>query len=174
LRNEIEAVSTEIRRICEDLSPSVLTNVGLTAALEWALTNAVAHMPPQERFEYEFICDDELEDRINFDENVQIQLYRVVQEAISNTCRHAKAKKVKLIVALTEDNLFSLKLIDDGKGFSSRRIEGRGLNNMRSRANMIEAEVDWQSRPTQGTTFTLSRFNTNNNKPDDLEDIDKL
>ena len=41
LRAEIEAVSQEIRRICEDLSPSVLENVGLAAALEFALTQAV-------------------------------------------------------------------------------------------------------------------------------------
>src|SRR5207249_4723315 len=54
IRTEIESISTEIRRICEDLSPSVLTNVGLTAALEWALTDAVTHLPPERKFEYEF------------------------------------------------------------------------------------------------------------------------
>src|SRR5262249_32806232 len=45
IREEIESVSTEIRRICEDLSPSTLANVGLAAALEWALADAIAHQP---------------------------------------------------------------------------------------------------------------------------------
>jgi signal transduction histidine kinase len=48
-RREIEGVSTEIRRICEDLSPSVLANVGLIAALEWALAGETAHLPPAAR-----------------------------------------------------------------------------------------------------------------------------
>ncbi len=45
LRAEIESISQEVRRICEDLSPSVLENVGFAAALEWALSGAVAHTP---------------------------------------------------------------------------------------------------------------------------------
>lgn len=57
IRAEIESVSTEIRRICEDLSPSALANVGLGAALEWALADAVGHQPLEKKFEYEFVCD---------------------------------------------------------------------------------------------------------------------
>ncbi|HUK90031.1 MAG TPA: two-component regulator propeller domain-containing protein, partial [Blastocatellia bacterium] len=65
LRTEIETISTEIRRICEDLSPSVLVNVGLMAALEWALSDAVAHLPSQRKFEYEYSVADDLEERLN-------------------------------------------------------------------------------------------------------------
>ncbi|MGH9759808.1 MAG: sensor histidine kinase, partial [Blastocatellia bacterium] len=149
LRNEIEAVSTEIRHICEDLSPSVLANVGLTAALEWALTDAVAHLPADRRFEYEFNCPDDTEDRLTLDGSTRIHVYRIVQEAISNTCRHAAAKKVVLSVEVDRDGVLVVTLKDDGCGFdaadkSQRR--GRGLNNIESRASLIEAEANWASR----------------------------
>ncbi|HYY59476.1 MAG TPA: two-component regulator propeller domain-containing protein, partial [Pyrinomonadaceae bacterium] len=80
-RAEIESVSGEIRRICEDLSPSVLENVGLAAALEWALANAVTHAPPECKFEYEFVCDEGLEERMTLAPGVKIQIYRIAQEA---------------------------------------------------------------------------------------------
>ena len=58
LRSEIELISQEVRRICEDLSPSALENVGLSAALQFALAHAVEHAAPDCKFEYEFVCDD--------------------------------------------------------------------------------------------------------------------
>ena len=98
IRQEIESISTEIRHICEDLSPSVLANVGLFAALEWALTDAVAHLPEERRFEYEFVAPDELEEKLDLDRSNRIQIYRIVQEAISNVCRHAECRRVRLVV----------------------------------------------------------------------------
>ncbi|HSE97175.1 MAG TPA: two-component regulator propeller domain-containing protein, partial [Blastocatellia bacterium] len=74
-RGEIEAISTEIRRICEDLSPSVLANVGLVAALEWALANAVAQRPGGKNFEYEFVNGDNVEDQLRLTPAAQIQVY---------------------------------------------------------------------------------------------------
>src|SRR5262249_47045593 len=103
-RSEIESISTEIRHICEDLSPSVLANVGLAAALEWALSNTVAHLPAERRFEYEFHSVDDLEERFDLDSGEQIQIYRIIQEAISNIGHHAGAQHVKLLVEAAENN----------------------------------------------------------------------
>ncbi len=161
-RQEIESVSIEIRRICEDLSPSVLENVGLAAALEWALADAVAHLPESCKFEYEFACEEDLEDRISLAPGVRMQIYRIVQEAISNICRHASARRVRLTVTLTDDNELILKLADDGGGFDQRDKKagrGRGLANIRARASLIEAEVAWSRNPNGGTVFTLRKEN---------------
>jgi len=98
IRKEIESISTEIRHICEDLSPSVLANVGLFAALEWALADSVAHLPREGRFEYEFVAPDEMEERLALDQSTRIQIYRIVQEAISNVCRHAGCRRARLVV----------------------------------------------------------------------------
>nr|MBA2733282.1 hypothetical protein [Acidobacteriota bacterium] len=161
-RSEIESISNEIRRICEDLSPSVLENVGFSAALEWALSNAVTHSPPERKFEYEFIADEGLDERINLSRATQMQIYRIVQEAISNLARHASATRVRLAVATTAEGEFLLTLKDDGRDFDPKpgKIkQGRGLANIRARASLIEAEVNWRKRKGGGTEFTLSKAN---------------
>ncbi|HLL72923.1 MAG TPA: two-component regulator propeller domain-containing protein [Pyrinomonadaceae bacterium] len=159
-RAEIESVSDEIRRICEDLSPSVLENVGLAAALEWALSNAVAHLPEQQKFEYEFVCEEDLDERIEFQAGVRMQIYRIAQEAINNICRHAEAARVRFRVELTRGGELLLTLEDDGRGFNphDKRVrKGRGLTGIRARASLIEAEVSWHARKPHGTIFKLRK-----------------
>ena len=145
LRREIESVSKEIRRICEDLSPSALQNLGFLPALEGALSEAVAQLPAEEKFAYEFLCEPELEDRLQLSEIEQIQLYRIVQEALNNVCRHAEAKHVRLAVRAENCDLL-IEVCDDGNGFSGQNANktGHGLANIRSRANLIGAQVLWQ------------------------------
>lgn len=161
-RSEIEAISNEIRRICEDLSPSVLENVGFSAALEWALANAVTHSPPERKFEYEFVADEGLDERINLSRATQMQIYRIVQEAVSNLARHAEATRALLKVETSLEGEFLLTLEDDGRDFApqGRKVKpGRGLANIRARASLIEAEVNWKKRKGGGTQFTLRKAN---------------
>lgn len=161
-RREIESVSHEIRRICEDLSPSVLENVGLAAALEWAMADAVAHLPADCKFEYEFSCAEDLEERLTLAPAVKMQIYRIMQEAISNICRHAGAHQVRLTVTLSDDRELTLTLDDDGNGFDPRDKKaghGRGLVNIRARARLIEADASWSRSANGGTIFTLRKAN---------------
>ena len=148
LRREIEAISSEIRHICEDLSPSVLENIGFLPALEWALTDAVAHLPPDEKFTYEFVCEPELEERLELSPTEQIQLYRLVQEAINNVCRHARANQVRLVVRAENRHDLVIEVIDDGVGFKgappAANKTGHGIANIRSRANLIGAQIEWR------------------------------
>lgn len=159
LRDEIESISTEIRRICEDLSPSALANVGLAAALEWALVESVAHQPSENKFECEFVCDAGIEERLRLDPATQIQVYRIVQEALSNICRHSLATRVRLAVTIETNGDLLIELEDDGCGFDFNRPgrAGRGLTNIRSRASLIEASVGWSARSDGGTVFTLRK-----------------
>jgi signal transduction histidine kinase len=160
LRSEIESISQEVRRICEDLSPSALENVGLSAALQFALAHAVEHAAPDCKFEYEFVCEDGLDEKLNLPSSVQIQIYRVAQEALSNICRHANAKHVKMSVAVTESGVFDLQIEDDGRGFDgsgTKKKPGRGVANIRARASMIDAEVQWTKRDGGGTVFQLHK-----------------
>ncbi|HUQ31003.1 MAG TPA: two-component regulator propeller domain-containing protein, partial [Pyrinomonadaceae bacterium] len=172
-RSEIEAISNEIRRICEDLSPSVLENVGFSAALEWALSNAVAHSPTERKFEYEFVADEGLDERVNFSRATEMQIYRIVQEALSNLARHSSATHAHLSVSTSQAGEFTLTLEDDGRDFDPqrRRIkQGRGLANIRARASLIEAEVNWKRRKGGGTQFTLRKENAVRISPAQNED----
>ncbi|HWS85481.1 MAG TPA: two-component regulator propeller domain-containing protein [Pyrinomonadaceae bacterium] len=160
LRAEIESISQEVRRICEDLSPSVLENVGFAAALEWAVATACAQQPAARRFTYDFLCDEHLEERLALAPGVQMQVYRIVQEAVSNVCRHADAGHVSLSVHLDDAGDFVLQLSDDGRGFDAdhkREPKGRGLAGIRARASLIEAEAAWSRREGGGTVFTLRK-----------------
>ena len=139
-----------------------MENVGFSAALEWALSNAVTHSPPERKFEYEFVADEGLDERINLSRATQMQIYRIVQEAISNLARHAAATHVRLIVTTSAEGEFLLTLEDDGRDFDpkpGKMKQGRGLANIRARASLIEAEVNWRKRKGGGTEFTLSKAN---------------
>jgi signal transduction histidine kinase len=157
-RKEIESVSHEIRRICEDLSPSVLDNVGLTAALEWALGNAVAHLPAAKRFAYQVTAAEEVEERFNLDGPVRIQIYRIAQEVINNICRHGNAQHVQLSVQSSEEGLV-LKIEDDGEFFTPTvaHAGGRGLANIQARASLIDGRASWAERAGGGTVFTFRK-----------------
>ena len=160
LRTEIESISQEVRRICEDLSPSVLQNVGFAAALEFALTHAVQDAPVEKRFEYEFHCDETIEEQSQLPASVQMQIYRIVQEAVNNIWRHAAATEVKMFVASSPAGDFSLRIEDNGRPFDSHNnnnSEGRGLPNMKARAGLIDARISWEPRENGGTVFTLTR-----------------
>jgi len=161
LRSEIESISQEVRRICEDLSPSALENVGLSAALQFALAHAVEHAAPDSKFEYEFVCDDALDEKLNLPSSAQIQIYRMAQEVLSNICRHANAKHVKMSANVTDGNVFELAIEDDGRGFdrSEKKNPGRGVANIRARASMIDVEVEWNKRAAGGTVFSLRKMN---------------
>lgn len=149
-RQEIESVSDEIRRICEDLSPSVLENVGLTAALEFLLSNTIEN--------YNFLCSDGLEERLNFPSNVQMQIYRIAQEVLNNIKRHAEASFVEM--KISDGEVFKMIIENDGKPFSpnfENLPKGRGISNIKSRAELIEAEFSWENSEEGTTIFTLQK-----------------
>jgi len=149
-REEIEAVSTEIRRICEDLSPSVLENVGLIASLEFLLSGTIeSHL---------FAAEPGVEDAIDFPVNVQLQIYRIVQEVLTNIKKHSDAATVEIAVEGPKDeNTLKLSVKDDGTFFEPNgTVTGRGIANIRARANLIGAKVAWKRRRSGGNAFSLT------------------
>ncbi|MGB7201657.1 MAG: two-component regulator propeller domain-containing protein [Pyrinomonadaceae bacterium] len=152
-RAEIENVSGEIRRICEDLSPSVLENVGLVAALEFLLDNTIE--------KEKFSADEQLEEKINFAINVQLQIYRIAQEVLTNIASHSDATEVEMAVEINGDEQFALTITDDGTRFEPRPVgvrsyKGRGIANIRARASLINAQVAWNETERGGNRFSLT------------------
>jgi two-component system nitrate/nitrite sensor histidine kinase NarX len=94
---------------------------------------------------------------VEYPANVQAQLIRIVQEALSNIRKHANAKKVE-INGTFDGDLILIKIQDDGYGFSPESVEGRsryGLRGMRERAESIGADFQITSQPGQGTIVSL-------------------
>ena len=80
---------------------------------------------------------------------------RILREVISNIIKHAQATKIQIYIVST-DELLNIRIEDDGIGFSQNNKSGKGLKTIRKRAQSIAAEVKWQSKPNDGTTFILS------------------
>ncbi|MGI9056786.1 MAG: ligand-binding sensor domain-containing protein [Pyrinomonadaceae bacterium] len=159
-RTEIENVSHEIRRICEDLSPSVLENIGLTAALEWALANEVEFLQEDKKYNITFETEENLEEKLKLPPTVQIQIYRIIQEVLSNISRHAQAENVRMNIKSVENSTLLITIEDDGQVFDPEKLQtgkGRGLLNIKSRAELIKADVYWEKRQPSGMSFTLEK-----------------
>ncbi len=157
---DVETISSEVRRICEDLSPSVLENIGLGAALEWALDETLRRRPTEPSLRGIFSCSEGLAERLALDAAAEIQVYRIVQEALTNAARHAGARCLWLTVSLVPGSALEITLDDDGRGFDPASApQGRGLANIRSRASLIGAQVEWRAREGGGTRFVLRTRN---------------
>ena len=84
-----------------------------------------------------------------------LTLFHICQEALANSGKHAKAKKVQIAVLATDDRVL-LEITDDGKGFDMESMNaniGHGLANMRTRARSIGGDVDISSAMNEGTTI---------------------
>ena len=105
------------------------------------------------------MCDAGIEERLRLEPATQIQVYRIVQEALSNICRHSSATRVRLSVTIETNGDLLIELEDNGCGFDVSKLGkiGRGLTNIRSRASLIEAGVNWSARADGGTVFSLRK-----------------
>ncbi len=87
---------------------------------------------------------------------VQLTVFRVLQESLTNVAKHAEAHAVRVSLVFHEDSLV-LTVADDGKGFSGEAAPGHyGLVNLRERARKLDGEAEVRSAPGQGTTVALT------------------
>ena len=82
-------------------------------------------------------------------------LFRILQEFISNSVKHAQAMTLKIVLTYTADHLI-LEATDDGKGFDLEVLSpSSGLINMRRRAHLVEDKYDLVSQPKKGTQLPM-------------------
>jgi signal transduction histidine kinase len=146
LRSIASQTVDNIGRLARGLHPSVLDDKGLVAAVrgyvrdytksfglavDLRVTGVVAKLP-----------------RL-----VQTTTYRILQEALTNVARHARARRVAVELTL-EDSLLQLVVRDDGIGFdvsAGSEASGLGLHGMQERVALLGGVVEVESRPGQGT-----------------------
>ncbi len=92
-----------------------------------------------------------------------IILFRMIQEVVNNVIKHSKADEISLHAVKKENNIL-IAISDNGNGFDMSVIkEGTGLNNLRSRSKMINADLAINSTPGEGTKVIIS-INIDNNE----------
>ena len=80
----------------------------------------------------------------------QVELFRILQEALTNARRHSEARTISVAVR-TSGNRVRAEVSDDGRGFDTKRASGMGTRSMRDRALMLGGELQVESRPGGGT-----------------------
>jgi signal transduction histidine kinase len=139
---------TETRRTLVDLRSSELENYGLTQAIR-NMGNSTA-----ERGGFKIVFHLEKGMDVLSDE-IGHCLYRITQEALENTLRHANAENVSINLLFDEDTI-NLQVIDDGKGFDTKQVkkEHLGIRGMRERAEMLGGTFIVDGVPGSGTKVT--------------------
>ncbi|APY10975.1 hypothetical protein BWZ22_06845 [Seonamhaeicola sp. S2-3] len=90
----------------------------------------------------------------NITKNQQINIFRITQELINNTLKHAKAKNIKITLSEFED-FISLFYFDDGQGFNIKTVAlGSGITNIKERVEICKGEIKIHSKPNN-TTFEI-------------------
>jgi two-component system sensor histidine kinase UhpB len=127
----------------------VLTELGLKAAMEDLLTHWSNKNP---QLKLIISCPDAVDE---LEQKMTIQIFRVVQECLTNIVRHAQAKQVTIRLEIERQNktgnTLRLQVTDDGQGCNVAAIKtGFGILGMRERINSLGGEFSIQTQPHQG------------------------
>jgi PAS domain S-box-containing protein len=143
----------EIRRICSDLWPFILDDLGILATISWFFR------------EYQKVCTDiRIDKHIDIEENdipdnLKIVIYRILQEAVNNIAKHSNADYVRCSLGKKRGRI-ELTIEDNGKGFDTETIRykdsssrGFGLASMKKRTEMSGGLFSIESERGKGTTI---------------------
>jgi PAS domain S-box-containing protein len=146
----VDGAIRSVRRICTELRPGVLDDLGLMAAIDWQRQEFEARTNIRCQFNTDMVD-------IDLDRQVATAVFRILQETLTNVARHANATDVTIALKRCRDRLV-LIVQDNGRGISEREIAGRtslGLLGMRERAALLGGQFSIEGLPMRGTVVTL-------------------
>ena len=150
----INKVTENVRRISRDLSPSILEDLGLSAAIRWLVDTFTKHC--------NIGCSLEMMEIENlFSQEEQIIIYRIIQECLTNIAKHAQATIASVIIKKEDSQIFFC-VEDNGKGFNIQEAfrkhpskKGLGLAAMYERTRMLGGDLDIWSQEGSGTRISF-------------------
>src|ERR1035437_666404 len=140
----------EIRKLSKILITPLIKEIGLTDSIK-GLTKEIMLVHP---IQILFTAKDFIE--AGFSDKFKLNIFRIVQEQINNTLKHAQAKKININI---EDNYGKLliSIADDGIGFdTSKRRTGIGITNIKSRSELYNGTMQLNSEQGKGTTLSIT------------------
>lgn len=156
ISNSVQMLSRSIRSISHSLNNQLLMQQDLVKAIE----SEVQRLQKNTKIHFNFTKD--IKAQKAFGTNEKIVIYRIFQEVINNIFKHSGATEVN--ITLSANPRFKLVISDNGKGFDVAAAKGKnsgiGLNNVISRAEIINFDVEVQSVKDKGTTITLAEAKT--------------
>ena len=151
---EIKGLIDVVRKLSWDIRPSILEDYGLDSALQLYVKETSEHA--QLRIDYQYAGMPGLE---RLPAHIEVSLYRITQEAVTNVIRHAKATEVS-VVLIVRGGVATLVVEDNGKGFEVTGADKGfrstlGLMGMNERAAMIGGDFAVESSAGNGTTVRV-------------------
>lgn len=147
--HQLDQSVDELRRIARNMMPESLIYMGLEPALS-DLCKSLNSDKTSVVFEAFNLRD-------AYEQALQITVYRIIQELLTNAIKHAEAQSIMVQCSENENRLY-LTVEDDGKGFDPNLVkqkEGIGLSNIRNRVNLLQGTVEIHSRLGEGSTFSI-------------------
>lgn len=141
----------EMRRVAHNMMPEALVKFGLDTALKDFCNDINQSGAIEVSYHSVDLADATIE------QTTSITIYRIIQELISNSIRHAAAKKVVVQVTKTNEQL-AVTVEDDGKGFDTavlNQSKGIGWTNIQHRINFLQGTLDINSQPGKGTSVYI-------------------
>lgn len=142
-----------IRKVCSELRPALLDNLGLFDAIEWQVQESQKRYPVRCRLSID--CNG-----TRFDPDLSLCIFRVFQEGYTNILRHARATKVSVSLRhILSGKAVVLKIRDNGRGIRPEEIadpKSFGLIGMRERLRPYKGRMSLRGTPDKGTTLTIS------------------
>jgi signal transduction histidine kinase len=146
----LNEASKEVRKVSHNMMPGVLSKFGLKEAIE-DLFEKVEEIETI-RTEVSLICSNE-----RLPENLEIMIYRIVQEMINNTLKHAEASEIKCSIKRDQEKII-IHFSDNGKGFDAKALphdRSLGIYGIRSRVDFLSGSVNLKSEKDVGTTYEI-------------------
>ncbi|GGH76660.1 two-component system sensor histidine kinase DegS [Pullulanibacillus pueri] len=149
-RKTIRDALIDVRRIIYDLRPMSLDDLGLVPTLEKYLIRLKEQYPKIEILFKSVGAEERLPGKM------EAALFRLVQEAVQNACKHASPQKVNVAIEFRSDKI-TLVIKDDGTGFDPKVQKDNtfGLLGMRERVDVLEGEMTLRSSNGNGTTLFI-------------------
>jgi signal transduction histidine kinase len=142
---DITKIGQDIRNLSHELMPLTLKMLGLVPAIE-EVSNKILSTATTT---YELNVTG-IEERLP--QNLEISLYRIFQELAQNIIKHSAATHVSIQIIL-KNSFVNLIVEDNGKGFDeTKKVEGIGLSNLKSRVQMVNGQLNYESSEGEGTT----------------------
>ncbi len=146
----LDTAVEEVRNISRNLQPGALKELGLISAIKDLINRFEGEAYPEIFFQY-YNIDDKLDDM------TALSIYRIIQELINNTIKHAGANEI-LIQLSTEQNDLVVEYEDDGKGFDPKNLSGKkgmGVDNIQSRVNYLKGSLSFSSKENEGVSYLI-------------------
>ena len=146
ITNICDHLMTVVRSMMKQLHPLILTELGLKATLEELVNNWQMINPS---ISFSLHCDDEVD---SMDQTIIIQVFRVIQECLTNIIRHANASQVTICLSIKPvPRSLHLLVTDNGQGCRSDIIaSGFGIRGMEERIKLLGGDFNLQSQPNEG------------------------